>query len=1140
MSGSTSSGTQECELKKMIRMSENTRLNIESPTGLTVSFLDNGLIERIDAGPIRVSLNVASPLGQLGANLYLRKRKPPCEYKVLLGPQSNSLFAIAGSCFIAEGSWDHLNYVCKLQLSENGLGWLWTIELCNASDSAVDLDLIYVQDAGLVPSANARANEYYVSQYLERRVLVDRKYGSVICCRQNIKGPTGNPYLMLASKNSALTACVDGMQFYGNTFRTTGIPEGVLAAELTGEYSGEMSILALQELPFTLPANGTHRSVFVASYLPDHPQATTEDDLKRLPDIMQESLCEARTQISVDLLTPVQNKICASPLFPADDLSAEELDQFFGTERRHAEEEKGRLLSFFCNGNKHVVLRAKEAIVDRPHAHIMQAHAAFVPDEKIMTTTSYMYGVFNSHVAQGNSNFNRLLSVSSSQFNLAAQTGQRILVEVDGQEFLLGVPSAFEIGLNHCRWIYKHGECCFQVRTWTSKKVAQINMDFKVLRGDPISILISNQFDRDNGWTVAREKDADEFVAYPRAESMVAGKFPQAQFRILINGEAKEYLVSGDEALYDDGQSRGDAVLVFGVNDASEFCMSIVGEVTSKADAIKFDNADQQWEADCLDAQSLWQDLCSGLTLNGGQNDVAVIQETLPWYGVNALTHFLTPHGLEQVDGGAWGTRDTNQGPLELLLSARKFEDAKHVLRIMFSNQNVDGGWPQWWMFDSYSSVRADDCHADIVHWCIVALSSYVEATGDVAFLDESLPYYHEEGVDVAENTPLCEHVDRLINLITASFLPDTALVPFGGGDWNDSMQPVNHELASRMISTWTVELNYQAFNAYQKVCMQAGRGKQAAALKSICDEIRADFNKYLVRDDTVSGHGLLEDDGSISLLLHPSDSKTNIQYRLLPMIRGIISGIFTPEQAQHHLTLIERHLKGPDGARLMNRAPKYNGGIQTLFRRAESSPYFGREIGLMYMHAHLRYAESLAVAGQPDAFLKALRQATPVAYRDIVPCGDIRQANCYYSSSDVTFKNRYEAEERYEDLKAGRVTLRGGWRIYSSGPGIFIGLVFSRLLGLRESFGNTVIDPVIPRHLNGMSASMHLKGRNVTFMYTVNTKGFGPKSISINDQTVEFTREENHYRMGGALIPADRFLSMLNRDENTIRVHLN
>lgn len=1123
----------------MMNISEMKVPTIENTRGLSIDFLDSGLVRSIHAIPIRISLKTASSLGQLGANVYLRNKATPYKSKALLGPESNSMFTVDENSYVAKGRWDGIDYVCKLQLSSKSLSWQWSIELDNKSDGSVDLDLIYVQDTGLTPAVGGQTNEYYISQYLERRILQDDKYGAVICCRQNLKGPSGNPWIMIAAKTSALAASVDGMQFYGSTFRETGIPKALLGDELAGEYSGELSILALQTLPFTLSANDSQQKIFVASYLPDHPQATSEEDLKQLPALMQEFTDEDFTQIPEDLLTPEKNIFCTSPLFLVEDLSVQELEQFFGASKRHPEHENGQLLSFFCNDNNHVVLRAKEILVDRPHAHIMQAKAGFVADENIMTTTAYMYGVFNSHITQGNTNFNRLLSACSSQFNLEAQAGQRIFVEIEDQRYLLGVPSAFEIGLNHCRWIYKQGNTCFQIRTWTSKKTSQVNMQFKVLDGGAVNLLVSNQFDTRNSWVFAPGETTDELVAKPGVGSLIAGKFPQAKFRLLISSDTSRYAVFGDEALYEDGQSREGSFVIISVKDTSEFCMSFVGEVISNTDAVKIKDADKQWRADCLDAQSVWRNLSSNLTLTGGQKDVAAIREILPWYGVNALTHFLTPLGLEQIDGAAWGTRDVCQGPFELLLSMRKFEAAKQALRILFSNQNADGGWPQWWMFDSYVSVRAEDSHADIFHWCIISLSEYIKATGDAAFLDEVLPYYHADGVEAAEKTALSEHLDRLINMIIASFLPGTSLVPFGGGDWNDSMQPVSHELATRLVSTWTVELSYQAFNAYREVCVRIGRSEQAASLEAICENIKTDLNQYLIRDETVSGHGLFEADGSISLLLHPSDNKTNIQYRLLPMIRGIISGIFTPEQAQRHLALIEKHLKGPDGARLMNRPPKYNGGLQTLFQRAESSPYFGREIGIMYTHAHLRYAQVQARMGRADAFLKALRQAIPVAYRDIVPCGDIRQANCYFSSSDVTFKNRYQADEKYEDLKAGKITLKGGWRIYSSGPGIYLGLIVSHLLGLRDLFGNTVIDPVISCQLNGMSACIDFMGRKLTFTYTIKETGVGPKSIRINNQMVEFTREDNPYRMGGAVIPTDTFLAMLNMQDNLIEVQL-
>ncbi|MEI7983875.1 MAG: hypothetical protein WCI71_19675, partial [Bacteroidota bacterium] len=540
------------------------------------------------------------------------------------------------------------------------------------SEVPADLDLIYVQDAGLKQISDGLVNEYYVSQYLERRILEDKNLISVICCRQNMKESVGNPWLMMACRNGAIAASVDGMQFYGKTYRETGIPEGLLSDNLGGEYSGESSVLALQEKPFKLAAGNHHTIVFISTYLPDHPQATSEDDLNRLAGLMSEFDNEASGENSHRLVTPDRNLFNRSVFLPVDDLNEEELNRFFGTERRHREEENGQLLSFFCKQNNHVVLRAKEILVDRPQAHIMQAKAAYAPDENVVSTTAFAFGIFNSHLSQGNTNFNVLLSICTTQFNLEPDTGQLIIVEIEGRQYLLGVPSAFEIGLNHCRWIYKHGGYCFQVRTWTSKTAPQINMDFKVLSGSKINLLITHDFDRLNGWTIIRGHSAGEFIAKPKAESMIAGKFPKAQFRILVNSVNCDYRACGDEALYNDQQGRGDTIFILDVREASDFCMSFIGEVCISSKTSVIENADDQWLSDCRDAQSAWQDLCLNLSLKGGLEDTDAIQEILPWFSMNALTHFLTPYGLEQFSGAAWGTRDIAQGPLDLLLCMEK------------------------------------------------------------------------------------------------------------------------------------------------------------------------------------------------------------------------------------------------------------------------------------------------------------------------------------------------------------------------------------------------------------------------------------------------------------------------------------
>src|SRR4029434_8646353 len=150
---------------------------------------------------------------------------------------------------------------------------------------------------------------------------------------------------------------------------------------------------------------------------------------------------------------------------------------------------------------------------------------------------------------------------------------------------------------------------------------------------------------------------------------------------------------------------------------------------------------------------------------------------------------------------------------------------------------------------------------------------------------------------------------------------------------------------------------------------------------------------------------------------------------------------------------------------------------VQHQFQRAETGTFFGREIGLMYTHAHLRYAEAMAHLGEAEAFFRALRQANPVGLQAVVPNARPRQVNCYTSSSDAVFPDRYQAGARYDEVKTGAVAVEGGWRVYSSGAGIAVRLVRECLLGLRVRSAELEVDPVLPRSLDGLGATLQVGG---------------------------------------------------------------
>src|SRR5690606_15171222 len=162
--------------------------------------------------------------------------------------------------------------------------------------------------------------------------------------------------------------------------------------------------------------------------------------------------------------------------------------------------------------------------------------------------------------------------------------------------------------------------------------------------------------------------------------------------------------------------------------------------------------------------------------------------------------------------------------------------------------------------------------------------------------------------------------------------------------------------------------LTFQTFTQLSRAL--AGQGGDLEALSKelgeLAEGIKEDFNRYLVKDGVTSGFAYMEEPGEIDLMLHPSDVKTGIQYRLLPMTRSMIGELFDKEQAESHYRLIKQELYCPDGVRLMNRPADYAGGVSTRFKRAEQAANFGREIGLQYVHAHIRFIEAMAKLGKP------------------------------------------------------------------------------------------------------------------------------------------------------------------------------
>jgi 1,2-beta-oligoglucan phosphorylase len=1098
---------------------------VASPSGLSFELNANGSVRRIDHGDIMINLFPGNEADGGPSNIYLRRLESGGEVIPLLGPCSPASCEFTERGMTACGERDGLVFRVRLVLAESAPAWFWHVELENTGPAAVSCDLIHTQDIALAHYGAIRLNEYYVSQYVDHAPLEHASKGVAVASRQNQSMGGRCPWTVIGSLGKGISYATDALQFHGFATRAGGRP-AALAAGLPGKrLQHEHSLVAIQDAPLVLEPGAKLRRGFFAWFEADKPAATSAEDRVRMDAALSlpEAVCPAWPADSGESGS-ASGLFASAALLETQELGDAEIQSFFGAALRHREQEDGRLLSFFTGRRSHVVLKAKELRVLRPHGHLLRSGGALTPDESALTSTAWMGGVFHSMVTQGHVSINRLLSTCHTYLGLFRSHGQRIFVELDGTWRLLGIPSAFEMGPDACRWIYQHQGGVIEVVSTAPGDRHELLLEVSVRRGPPLRFLISHHVavNGDDGvrpGPVQYEMRGNSAFVRAVPDSDVGRRFPEGGFLIGPCEGTVIGRIGGDELLYADGASRNEPFLCFVTAPSLAFGLRIEGRLVDDAVA---------------GLTGFWEAIGAGLRIEAPQESAlapaaARVSEIFPWFIHNALVHYLSPRGLEQYSGGGWGTRDVCQGPVELLLALGRFEPVRDLLCRVFRQQNADGDWPQWFMFfERERNIRPGDSHGDIVYWPLLALAQYLSATGDAGVLEESLPYFRPEGDAAAEKATVAQHVERALALIQKRVIAGTRLAAYGHGDWNDSLQPAKPDMRERLCSSWTVTLNYQTLVALAAAFESLGKTDRALRFTAKAAAILEEFQRRLIVEGVVTGLAYFHEGGKTDYLLHPGDVATGLSYSVLPMVHAIINEMFTPEQAEAHLAIIRRHLLGPDGARLFDRPMAYHGGPQTYFQRAESASYFGREIGIMYTHAHLRYCEALARFGDAEAFFHALCQINPIAIREIVASAGPRQANCYYSSSDAAFADRYEAFDEYARVNRGEVVLEGGWRVYSSGAGIATRLIMQCFLGLQQEKSSLVLDPVIPAALDGLKASLQLAGHSVEVTYRVKARGCGPTSVSLNGAELGFTRGKNLYRPGGVRVSMNSILAEL------------
>ncbi|GIP30027.1 hypothetical protein J23TS9_51570 [Paenibacillus sp. J23TS9] len=1113
----------------------NSKLNIQAGD-LCFTFWKSGDLYQAVSGRTMINQLMTSPLEGSLNNLYLRIHNDSgISSYPLLGLHSRSTVSTGGNRMVWEGTAEDVQYRVTFALSAQGV-WFWDVVTHGEN---VKIDIIYGQDIGNADVGAVRSNEAYLSQYIDHSVFEDKDHGYVVCSRQNQPQGGTFPYIQQGSLTRASGYSTDGFQFFGLSYKETNIPSCLSQTGLANEiYQYEFAYTALQSELVSL--NGEARFVFYGLVKADHASAVTELEFKDEVQQAWDAYQAEEMKEPMQKLSPISlKKVMGDPLQTLS-MTDEEVNSRFPSHTRHQEErEDGQLIAFFTDSYEHIVLKEKELLVERPHGHILMSGNNVQLGAKVVTTTSYMYGIFNSHLVVGNTNFNKMMSNARSALNIPKTSGQRIYMELDGQYQLLTMPSLFEIGFNYVRWYYKTSDDMLIITNFTTVDTPEVRLNVRSESGKAYRFLVTNQITMEvNEYEkpVRMTNDNGILTFYGGQDAIRMEAYPDLQYRMWVEGASVEI---GDETVLADGVQAGCASLVtMKIDSTQEWTLTVQGLL----DGEELPSSTKNIEEEIVKYHDFYKQVMNEFHLTGAdgseKDDLFKVNALAWWYTHNMLVHYSVPHGLEQYGGAAWGTRDVCQGPTEYFMATQKFEQVRDILLTVYTHQyEDDGNWPQWFMFDRYAPVQQEESHGDIIVWPLKVLSDYLTATQDYSILKEKVSYTMKGSFQFTEQTfTVLEHVNKEIGYIRSHFLHDTYLSSYGDGDWDDTLQPANAQLKKYMVSSWTVALTYQTLTQLSAALLPE-EPALAAELQEMASGIKRDFNQYMLQTEVIPGFLYMEDPDSTKLMLHPTDTETGIQYRLLPMTRSMIAELLDPERAKAHYDLIKEKMFFPDGVRLMNRPAQYAGGVSTHFKRAEQAANFGREVGLQYVHAHIRFVEAMAKLGHADDVWNGLNVINPVGIRDVVPNAEIRQSNSYFSSSDGKFNTRYDAQTNFDELRSGKVPVKGGWRIYSSGPGIYMNQLISNALGIRQDHEGLVVDPVLPSSLDGMHFDFQYNGVKVTFIYHIT--GAPVSKVVLNGKALNTERISNPYREGGARISREAFEAAMNGEHNVIDIFM-